>query len=343
MNGVALKDRVVEYLGRFLRTPFSSLLVRAFFRRPVFIITTNPGAYLGNQLTIFAHVIACARETGREIWGPSFFVYAKHFEHTSRDCFTRFPERTSLCRGQWMRVFLYYYVFARLVRVLVLRPLPPVKDVAVITDYDGKQSLESSAFLSQIREKRLALIEGYFFRCSMEKLKKHSGVIKEYLRPLRRHEVNASAVVGQARGRGEVLVGVHLRQFGTAGDENPHHLYRFENAERMNGALRQTVGCFPGKKVTFLLFSNMNIDISRYSEFSTGKGTGHIAEDLHALSLCDYILASTYSTYSRWASFYGSVPLYQLDAPGSVFSLRDFQVQIPGFYDPSDEASPIQV
>jgi hypothetical protein len=73
------------------------------------------------------------------------------------------------------------------------------------------------------------------------------------------------------------------------------------------------------------------------AEFSGSRSTGHIAEDLHALSLCDYILASTYSSYSRWASFYGNVPLYQVDDPGAEFSVEDFMVRVPGLSDPTSE------
>src|SRR4029077_14638741 len=115
------------------------------------------------------------------------------------------------------------------------------------------------------------------------------------------------------------------------------------HVEHMRLAMRQTVELLAGKRVVFLLFSNKKIDHSRLSEFSTIEGTGRMVEDLHALSLCDYILASTYSTYSRWASFYGNVPLYQMETPSSQFSLQDFRVQIPGYYDPTDESSPIHV
>ena len=340
---MALRDSVITCLAYLLRTRLSSRLLRAVCRTPVFVITTTPGAFLGNQLTIFAHVIASARDTGRDIWGASFFPYASYFETTSRDILARFPARRSLFRIQALRVFLYYYVFARLVRVLLLRPDPPLSDLAVITDYDGRQYLQGENFLDQAAGKRLVLIEGYFFRTSVAQLTAHSPVIKAYFRPLQRHETNAEAVVRQARAEADVLVGVHLRQFDTVIDHTPHPLYKYQHVEHMSQAMRRTVELLAGKRVVFLLFSNRKIDHSRFTGFSTTEGTGHMIEDLHALSLCDYILASTYSTFSRWASFYGNVPLYQMETPGSRFSLQDFRVQIPGYYDPSDESSPIHV
>lgn len=338
-----LRDSVITSLAYLLRTRLSSALLRAFCRTPVFVITTNPGAFLGNQLTIFAHIIASARDTGRDIWGASFFPYARYFESTSRDILTRFPARRSLLRIQALRVFLYYYVFARLVRVLLLRPAPPLTDLRVITDYDGRQHLQSEHFLDQAAGKRLVLIEGYFFRTSVATLTAHSPVIKAYFRPLQRHEANAEAVVRRARAEGEVLVGVHLRQFDAVIDHIPHPLYKYQHVEHMSQAMRRTVELLAGKRVVFLLFSNRKIDHSRFAGFSIAEGTGQMIEDLHALSLCDYILASTYSTFSRWASFYGNVPLYQMETPGNQFSLQDFRVQIPGYYDPSDESSPIHV
>jgi hypothetical protein len=337
-TSMTFKVRVIKYLSLFLRTRLCSVLFRTLFQKPTFVITTNPGAFLGNQLTIFAHLIAYAMENGREIWGPSFFLYAKHFESTSRDLFTRYPKRKSLLpRSQPLRVFLYYYGFARLVRVVLLHPEPPVKDLAVITDYECKRPLDSLEFRSETARKRVVVIEGYFFRTSGVMLKRHFEAIKEYFTPLKDHEARASAVVRQARVGAEVLVGVHLRQFDPIIDHSPPPMYRYEHAEQMSQPLHRTAGLFSGKEVKFLLFSNGRINRSLFSGLSTMEGTGHIAEDLHALSLCDYILASTYSSYSRWASFYGNVPLYQVDDLGAKFSVEDFLVRVPGLSDPTSE------
>jgi len=340
---MAFKNLVILLLSRFLRSRLSSFLCRVAFRKPAFVITTNPGAFLGNQLTIYAHVIACAQECGREVWGPSFFMYAKHFESSSRDLFTRWPTRRSfLYPLQSLRVFLYYYVFARVVRVILLHPEPPVKDVTVITDYERKQSLESPEFLRETSGRRVVIIEGYFFRTSGSKVRAHALAIKEYFKPLKRHEARAAAVVRQARIGADVLVGVHLRQFDPIIDHIPHPVYRYQNADQTTGPMRHTADLFPGKKVAFLLVSNNPVDPGRFPGFSAAQSTGHIAEDLHALSLCDYILASTYSTYSRWASFYGQVPLYQIENPGDVFALEDFRVHTPGVNDPTNESGPVE-
>jgi len=331
-------------VGRFLRTPLCSSLVRWVFPRPTFVITTNPGALLGNQLTIFAHVIACAREGGRDIWGASFFMYAQFFEGASRDVFARFPERRFLIPGaRRARATLYYYVFARLVRVLITVPDPPLRDLVLITDYERRHALESREFSALLGARRVAVIEGYFFRASATSLRRHADVIKRYFRPLKRHEANAAAVVGAARADADIVVGVHLRKFGGAHDDNAPSLYRFQHGDEMDRAMRQTADLFSGKRVTFLLLSNRRVDPRRYPDFALAEGTGHVVEDLHALSLCDYILASTYSSFSRWASFYGDVPLYQVDDPARPFSLEEFRVQIPGFFDPSDESGSIQV
>lgn len=342
-SSMSARDLAIHGVAAFLRTSVCGGLLRAFFRTPTFVITTNPGAFLGNQLTIFAHVIASACETGRHVWGPSFFLYARYFTSPSRDICTRFPERRSLFRFQRLRMLLYYYVFARLVRVVILKPDTRQKDLIVLTDYERPQSLHSPATLSRIDGKRVVFLEGYFFRTSMAAVREHSRVIKEYFKPLPRHEANAAAVVQQARTRGRVLVGVHLRQFDAVIDHTPHPLYKYQHAREMNQAMRRTADSFPGKTVVFLLCSNREVDPRGFADFCTAAGTGHIAEDLHALCLCDYILASTYSTYSRWASFYGDVPLYQVDAPTAKFSLQDFRVQVPGFYDPANELCEVQV
>lgn len=335
------KRKTIEKLSWFLRTALASTIVRAVFRKPAFVIT-QCGSQLGNQLTIFAHVIACALENEREVWNPSIFRYAQYFEHLSKDVLTRFPERkTWFSRNASLRKFLYVF-FAKMVRLLMIDPNPPIMDISLVTDYASKQALESEEFLKQTTRKRFVLIEGYFFRISGDYLKKHAVRIREFLKPLPLYINNAENLINRERKQHDIIVGLHLRQFDPVYD-GIHPLYQYQHVDQMTSAMARFQSLFPDKKIGFILFSNKKIDLQKFEGFSVKESTGHIAEDIHALSLCDYILASTYSTYSRWASFYGEVPLYQVNDPQQLFSLNDFYIQLPGFYDPQNEACEVVV
>lgn len=48
-----------------------------------------------------------------------------------------------------------------------------------------------------------------------------------------------------------------------------------------------------------------------------------MAEDLFSLSKADYIIGPP-STFSAWASLYGTVPLYFIESSNSDFKIPDF-------------------
>jgi hypothetical protein len=68
------------------------------------------------------------------------------------------------------------------------------------------------------------------------------------------------------------------------------------------------------KRVAFLICSDELVPLDRFCGLNIFLGTGHLIEDMYALAKCD-LLMGPQSTFSGWASFYGSVPLYLIDHP----------------------------
>ena len=52
---------------------------------------------------------------------------------------------------------------------------------------------------------------------------------------------------------------------------------------------------------------------------------GNIAQDMYALSRCDYIIGPKATTMSTWAAFIGESMLLQIDKSIDPFELTDFQ------------------
>jgi len=52
---------------------------------------------------------------------------------------------------------------------------------------------------------------------------------------------------------------------------------------------------------------------------------GNIAQDMYALSQCDYLISPKATTMSSWASYFGDVPILQIDSATHRFSIRDFR------------------
>jgi hypothetical protein len=52
---------------------------------------------------------------------------------------------------------------------------------------------------------------------------------------------------------------------------------------------------------------------------------GNIAQDMYALSKCDYIIGPKATTMSAWAAFIGESMLSQIDYGIDTFDLTDFK------------------
>ena len=67
---------------------------------------------------------------------------------------------------------------------------------------------------------------------------------------------------------------------------------------------------YKDKRVVFFIASNENVPKETFNEFEIIDGNMMCAAfDLYALSKCDRIIGPP-STFSRWASLMGNVPLY---------------------------------
>lgn len=121
----------------------------------------------------------------------------------------------------------------------------------------------------------------------------------------------------------ETIVGVHIRR----GDykEWLGGIYYFSDGEYyhvMKNIEKQLLE--KGEKVKFLICSNEKINLNNFSElecFSMSDSSG--AEDLYALSRCNYIVGPP-SSYSQWASFYGKVPVKYMMSVNEELMLSDF-------------------
>ena len=97
--------------------------------------------------------------------------------------------------------------------------------------------------------------------------------------------------------------------------------------------MQQILKLYPNNKVAFFISSNAQVDIDLFKGCSCYKynnePSGDIL-DLHTLSLCDMIIGP-WSTYSRWASFIGEVPLCFIKDKEQILKKEDFSI-VTDFY-----------
>ena len=95
--------------------------------------------------------------------------------------------------------------------------------------------------------------------------------------------------------------------------------------------MNQLLQLYHNKKVIFFISSNESFNEFKYKDFNilrTDSPTD--IHDLYALSLCHRIIGPL-STFSRWASFIGNVPLCFIEPAQTIIQDKDFSV-ITSFY-----------
>ena len=279
---------------------------------PAVIVIAKKVGRLANRMLLFAHFIGTAEEHGLTILNPSFVPFGRYFPSTSRNLVARYPPRTATVRMPDLpREAIYVGVTAW--ADARRRRQEAGKDVGLIRlRRDQKVDIGSAEFLDAARSHRTLLIQDWFFR-NEENCARHADAIRAYFRPHPRHLGRAHRVVERARAEGRLVIGVHIRRNDYRGFKDGRFFFTHAQYREVMQAALESHGT---RDVAFLVCSDAPIPDAAFGGLQTFRGTGHELEDLYALAACDRLIGPP-STYNRWASFYGDVPLFQIEEPGA--------------------------
>lgn len=173
---------------------------------------------------------------------------------------------------------------------------------------------------------------GFVRSWPLRKSHEYFPLVKKELLPIFRPNDDISDVVDMEMSRykehGYFIIGIHIRR----GDYKTWEggKYYFEHTEYRD-MMRCLVEVFKDRKVAFFISTNEPYDTALFEEFTLCPISGNTAaHDLYALSLCDRIIGPL-STFSRWASWYGDVPLAFFERGDTTLSEDSFSV-ISDFY-----------
>ena len=162
--------------------------------------------------------------------------------------------------------------------------------------------------------------------------------LQHIFRPRKEIVEKAEQMIIDIRKDCDMVVGIHIRH----GDYKTFHNGRyFYTLEEYHQFMLQINSLYSNKQVAFFISSNeqFSIDIfkgCRCYRFSK-QPSGDII-DLYSLSLCDRILGP-WSTYSRWASFIGEVPLCFIKQKNQQLTDEDFSIVTDFFHFASGEST----
>jgi hypothetical protein len=273
------------------------------------VIIGNKSGQLGNRLFVYAHFIANAMELGYQVSNPSFYDYSQYFASLREDFFCRYPSRKSSLKSNKFLQGAYFAILTKSISLAKktgcgLFGCDMLKTATMGHDGDNHQ-LSSSEFIKAREGARHLMVKGWAFR-DEPNLIKHAEEVRRFFAPAAEHAANVSRLMAQARKGCDLLVGVHIRQGDYRTWLGGKHFYETrEYADIMKSYLALA----GGKRVRFLICSNAVQDERLFEGVHYILGNNHQLEDLYAFAQCDYLIGPP-STYTMWASFYGSVPLF---------------------------------
>lgn len=111
------------------------------------------------------------------------------------------------------------------------------------------------------------------------------------------------------RSKDAIIVGVHIRRGDYKNFKGGDYYYSIKEYVEICKVVKSYFG---DKKVIFFIASNEKIDSAEMEGLDYFCiECSSVVKDLYSLSLSDYIIGPP-SSFSRWASFYGEVPIYFL-------------------------------
>lgn len=176
--------------------------------------------------------------------------------------------------------------------------------------------------------KKMGIINGWDFRASHLYYPRVADIVKKIFCPDDYIRKSVESDFMSLRQKGYFIIGVHMRGGDYKIWEGGRYYY---TSEEYINVMKKLLAVHHDKKVCFFISTNEKIDRSAFKgldvcpmQYTTA------AHDLYALSHCDRIVGPL-STFSRWASFYGNVPLMFMDRTKENFTDEDFSV-ITDFY-----------
>ncbi len=128
-----------------------------------------------------------------------------------------------------------------------------------------------------------------------------------------------------------LVVGVHIRRGDYATWNDGRFFYELEDYHQFMLRIKQL---YKDNHVSFFISSNEDFSLEIFKDCECqrfGIEPSCAILDLYTLSLCDRIIGP-FSSYSRWASLIGEVPLCFLETKDQQFTMDSFSKIVDFFH-----------
>ena len=178
--------------------------------------------------------------------------------------------------------------------------------------------------------KFLGFKKGWYTMDDTRYLAQTKKELQQIFRPREEIMEKAQAMLSNIRQEADFVVGVHIRHGDYKTFFDGRYYYTLEEFHQF---MLRIQALYKGQRVAFFISSNEAFDVSIFEGcrcYRFGKEPSGDILDLYTLSLCNRILGP-WSTYSRWASFIGDVPLCFIERKDQQFTDDSFSI-VTDFY-----------
>lgn len=285
------------------------------------LIVNFRAGQLANKLFHFGHFIANCKAHGYKLYYPFFAEYKPFFENLESD--------------EHIRVSLFANPVLASVSLRIVRSLerkskrnvwvPAAFMFHDVTSYEEKDvdyDMNEADFVAAAKEK-IVVANGWLYR-DHKNFKIYADEIRRTFRPKVQFVEEAANVLAALKTTTGVVIGVHIRR----GDYRQYDRGKWFYDDSVYRNYMQSLASIfgpEGKECIFLIASNEKVNKANFSGLNVHCEERHFITDLMCLSMCDYIMGPP-STFSKWASFYSRVPLYQMYEKDQNMAMEDFGI-----------------
>ena len=258
--------------------------------------------FLGNQLWPLATIISFAMRHGLTVASPYFTRHSENFPYFADDRYCRYPRGTPMPASS-ISVTTDSRFLLRVGKALGLVE-------TIICPLDSKVDLNEVATEQKIvcaAQRRIVYMHGLYF-LAHDSLRASRDEIRTIFRIQENLWTGVRETIATCRSRGDIVVGLHVRWGDYVGAKDDM-VFSLDDYRLL---AKQAQDLFYPKKVVFLICSTEPIPATKFHPYDVVSAPGHYVQDMYCLANVDVIVGPP-STYSQWASFYGNVPVFNIN------------------------------
>lgn len=179
--------------------------------------------------------------------------------------------------------------------------------------------------------KILGCTKGWSTRTDTRYLAQTKTELQRIFRPKGTIVNKAEGLIEKMKQTSDIVVGVHIRRGDYATWNDGRFFYELEDYHQFMLRVQEF---YKGHRVSFFISSNESFSLDIFNGCICrrfGKEPSGAILDLYTLSICDRIIGP-FSSYSRWASFIGEVPLCFLENKDQLFTEDSFSAIVDFFH-----------